>query len=79
VFGNDLFIQLEGVVQCPYANSVYFDSITQEILISEVLIIMMLIPSFASAPNMVEATPEWLLIPIPTMDTLAIFSSVLIS
>ena len=41
------------------------------ILISLVEIIWMLMPWLNSASNMVEATPEWLCMPAPTMDTLA--------
>ena len=61
------------------ASSVYLASMIQEILISEVLIILMLIPSFARVLNILEATPEWLLIPTPTIETLAISSSAMTS
>ncbi len=40
------------------ASSVYFSSMIQEILISEVLIIIMLMFSLARALNILEATPE---------------------
>src|SRR3990172_6321857 len=56
------------------ASSAYFASITQDILMSEVLIIMMLIPSFDRTENILTATPEWDLIPTPTTETLAISS-----
>jgi len=42
---------------------------------SLVEIISMLIPSRASVPNIVEATPLWLFIPTPTTETFAIRSS----
>jgi len=57
------------------ANSVYFSSITQDIFISEVLIIMILIPSFARVEKNLAATPVWLRIPAPTIETLIIFLS----
>src|SRR4030042_2644160 len=56
------------------ANSVYLESMIQEILISEVEIMWILIPSFANAENIRVATLEWLLIPTPTMDIFAISS-----
>jgi len=40
------------------ASSVYFSSMIQEIRISEVLIIMMLMFSLARALNILDATPE---------------------
>ena len=43
-----------------------------EILISEVLIISILIPTFAKASKNAEATPEWERIPTPTTETFAI-------
>ena len=53
------------------ANSMYFSSITQEILISDVLIIMMLTPSWDNTSNILAATPECERIPTPTSETLA--------
>ena len=47
---------------------------TQEILISEVLIIMMLTPSRDNTSNIFAATPECERIPTPMRDTLAIDS-----
>ena len=47
----------------------------QEILISDVLIIRMLMFSLDKAVNIFEATPEWLRIPAPTIEILAMFSS----
>ena len=44
-----------------------------EILISEVLMMWMLMPSLASAWNMVLATAACERMPTPTMDTLAMF------
>jgi hypothetical protein len=55
---GDLLSNWKASCSALTANSVYFDSMTQEILISDVLIIMMLIPSRARAPNMIEAIPE---------------------
>ena len=57
------------------ASSAYLSSITQETAISEVEIIWMLMPSRDSAVNIVAATPEWLRMPTPTMETLATRSS----
>src|SRR5207244_431914 len=57
------------------ASSAYLSSITQETAISEVEIIWMLMPSLESAENMRAATPEWLRMPTPTMETLATRSS----
>ncbi len=54
-------------------------SITQEILIGEVEIISMLIPLSPSIWKTFAATPGWLRIPAPTIDTLPIRSSVRIS
>jgi hypothetical protein len=48
---------------------------TQDILISDVLIMVMLMFSFARTLNIFWATPAWFRIPTPTMDTLAMFSS----
>ncbi len=48
---------------------------TQEILISEVLIIKMLMFSAAMASNIRAATPALFFMPTPTMETLAMFSS----
>src|SRR5205823_1484672 len=53
------------------ASSAYLSSITQDTAISEVEIIWMLMPSLESAANMRAATPEWLRMPTPTMETLA--------
>ena len=47
---------------------------TQEILISDVLIIMMLIPSLAMAENILAATPEWERMPTPMMETLVVIA-----
>ena len=57
------------------ASSTYLASTTTEILISEVEIIWMLMPSAASTSNMRAATPAWLRMPRPTIDTLATFGS----
>src|SRR6267378_534631 len=57
------------------ASSAYLSSITHETAISEVEIIWMLMPSLASVSNILAATPEWLRMPTPTMDTLATRSS----
>ena len=46
-------------------------SITHETAISEDEIIWMLMPSLASVANIFEATPEWLRMPTPTIETLA--------
>src|SRR5215510_12544431 len=53
------------------ASSAYLSSITHDVAISDVEIIWMLMPSRASAANIVAATPAWLRIPTPTIDTLA--------
>src|SRR5438132_7650306 len=53
------------------ASSVYLASMTTEILISEVEIIWMLIPSLARTSNMRAAMPACVRIPMPTIDTLA--------
>src|SRR5213078_968637 len=53
------------------ASSVYLASITTEILISEVEIIWMLIPSLESTSNMRAAMPACVRMPTPTIDTLA--------
>src|SRR5947208_5867004 len=53
------------------ASSVYLASITTEILISEVEIIWMLIPSLESTSNMRDAMPACVRMPMPTIDTLA--------
>ena len=50
----------------------YFSSITQEILISDVLIIMMLTPSCDNTSNILA--PECERMPTPTSETLAIAS-----
>src|SRR5262249_21011346 len=57
------------------ASSAYLSSITHETAISEVEIIWMLMPSRAIVPNMREATPEWLRMPTPTIETFAMRSS----
>ena len=49
----------------------YFRSISTEILISEVAMTLMLMPSSLSVLNIFAATPDWLRIPIPTAETLA--------
>ncbi len=56
------------------ASSMYFSSITTEILISEVEIIWMLMPSSARVRNILLAMPAWVRMPTPTMDTLQILS-----
>jgi hypothetical protein len=48
---------------------------THEIAISEVEIIWRLIPSLASVVNIFTATPEWLRMPTPTIETFATRSS----
>src|SRR5437867_2436640 len=53
------------------ASSVYFSSITTEILISEVEIICTLMLSAASTSNMRAAIPACVRMPMPTIDTLA--------
>src|SRR5262249_23146566 len=53
------------------ASSAYLRSITTEMRISEVEIMMMLIPSRARRSNIRWATPAWERIPTPTIDTLA--------
>ena len=53
----------------------YFSSITTEVLISLVEIIWMLMPSSLSARNILLATPTWLRMPMPTIDTLQILVS----
>src|SRR6266566_133223 len=53
------------------ASSVYLASMTTEILISEVEIIWMLIPSLESTSNMRDAMPACVRMPMPTIDTLA--------
>src|SRR5262245_55513426 len=57
------------------ASSAYLSSMTHDTAISDVEIIWMLMPSRASAANIWEATPEWLRIPTPMMETLARRSS----
>src|SRR3989344_4206982 len=61
------------------ASSMYFSSMTTEVLISEVVIIWMLMPSSDRVLNMVEAMPTWLRMPMPTMETLQILGSPTIS
>ena len=51
----------------------------QEILISLVEIILMLMLLLDSASNILEATPLWLCMPAPTMETLAQVVSTLTS
>src|SRR3990172_26118 len=58
------------------ASSVYLALTTQDILISEVLIIIMLMPSWARTLNILAATPEWLIIPTPMIETFATSSSI---
>src|SRR5262249_1627391 len=53
------------------ASSQYLASTTTEILISDVEIIWMLIPSAASTSNMRAAMPACVRMPTPTIDTLA--------
>ena len=53
------------------ASSVYFSSMRQVILISEVEIILMLMFSLLRARKAREATPEWLRMPTPMTETLA--------
>ena len=53
----------------------YFSSITTDVLISLVEIMMMLMPSSLSTRNILLATPTWLRMPMPTMLTLQIFGS----
>src|SRR5712692_9023268 len=57
------------------ASSAYLSSMTHETAISEVEIIWMLMPSWASVVNIFAATPEWLRMPTPTIETLATRSS----
>ena len=57
------------------ASSMYFSSITTVILISEVEIIWMLMPSSASVRNILLATPTCERMPTPTSPTLQILSS----
>jgi hypothetical protein len=45
----------------------------QEIRISDVLIMMMLMFSLDRALNINEATPEWFFMPTPITETLAMF------
>ena len=52
---------------------------TTEILISLVEIIWMLTPVLARTSNIFAATPEWLRMPTPTMESLPIFSSASVS
>src|SRR3989338_2825563 len=61
------------------ADSANFFPMTQDILISDVDIISMFIFFEASALNIRAAMPAWLLIPIPTIDIFAIFSSFITS
>src|SRR5690606_13197652 len=61
------------------ASSMYFSSTTTVILISEVEIIWMLMPSSASVRNICAAMPACERMPMPTTDTLAIRSSPLTS
>ncbi|MNI77401.1 hypothetical protein D3C73_1336920 [compost metagenome] len=51
------------------------DSMTQDTLISEVLTILMLTPSPEITWNICAATPGWLTMPAPTIDTLTRLSS----
>src|SRR6266851_7114018 len=54
------------------ASSTYFSSITTEILISEVEIIWMLMPSSARVRNIWLAIPAWVRKPTATIETLQI-------
>src|SRR5262249_51595931 len=58
------------------ASSAYLASTATEILISEVEIIKMLMPSAARSSNILCATPACERMPTPTTDTFAMFSSV---
>src|SRR3989344_9223997 len=51
------------------ANSAYFSSITPEVLIADVEIIWMLMPSSLRALNILQAIPTGLCMPIPAMLT----------
>src|SRR5207248_9478592 len=62
---------MKASCSAPTASSVYLASITTEILISEVEIIWMLIPSLESTSNMRAAMPACVRMPTPTIDTLA--------
>src|SRR5262249_10156900 len=53
------------------ASSVYFSSMTTEILISEVEIIWMLMPSAERTSNMRAAIPACVRMPTPTIETFA--------
>src|SRR5439155_22352066 len=73
-------VQLEPLHEAPPTNascsvrtasSVYFSSITTEILISDVEIIWMLMPSAESTSNLRAAMPACVRIPTPTIDTFA--------
>src|SRR5262249_51923275 len=57
------------------ASSVYLSSITHDTAISDVEIIWMLMRSRDSVWNIRAATPEWLRMPTPTIETLATRSS----
>src|SRR4051812_8224374 len=57
------------------ASSAYFSSMRQLTLISLVEMTRMFTPSSASTWNILAATPAWLRIPTPTMETFAIPSS----
>ena len=58
-FDSSLFCAAKGPFDSRMACCRCFSSITQEILISEVLIIMILIPSRERTSNIFAATPEW--------------------
>src|SRR3989338_5797861 len=73
------FPRLNVLCSALTAISAYLESTTQEIFISDVLIIIIFMFSFDNAANIFAAAPEWLLIPTPTIDTFAIFSSNLTS
>lgn len=72
--GADTRSRPNAVWSVRIANSKYFSSMTQEILISDVLIIMILTPSRDSTSNIFAATPEWDRMPTPIRDTLAMDS-----
>ncbi len=67
--------ELEGLVQRLDRVGTSSAEITQEILIGEVEIISMLILCSPSVSNTLAATPGWLRMPAPTIETLPIRSS----
>ncbi len=72
--GSGLF-QLDALCSARTASSMYFSSISTEILISEVEIIWMLMPSSDSVRNILLATPTCERMPTPTTDTFDTFGS----